>query len=113
MQQEEKKKLLTTICHFRDNVFSINRNRVEEAIDTYTKAILAAATPSKEVQETPKVQVFALSDGIDANGIILTLDEAKEWIEGDSHNYFDGREYTIKPVLMTEEELNQLPEADL
>lgn len=59
---------------------------------------------------------FQLSDGADYSGVTMDLSGVTTWIEGDADNYKEDEEdmpeYTITPVWMTEEEFDNLPEAE-
>lgn len=58
---------------------------------------------------------YQLSDGGDYEGVTMELSGIMSWIEGDQDNCKEGDdmpEYTITPVWMTEEEFNNLPEAE-
>ena len=58
---------------------------------------------------------YQLSDGGDYSNVTMELSGVMAWIEGDKDNYNEGDEmpeYTITPVWMTEEEFNNLPEAE-
>lgn len=56
---------------------------------------------------------FTLSDNGEISGITMTLDGCMEWIKNDEHTEGDNVEYTITPVWMTEEEFNNMPEAEI
>lgn len=60
---------------------------------------------------------FALSDGVDAHNIVMDLSGCTSWIEGDVDGLDQGdieeRVYTLKPVFMTQEEFDNLPESDI
>jgi hypothetical protein len=62
---------------------------------------------------------FKLSDSGDVGNVVLALDGCMEWIKNDTDNYNheimeekDFPEYTLVPVWMTEEEFDNLPEAE-
>jgi len=57
---------------------------------------------------------FELSDNADTHNVVLTLDGAMAWIEGDIDNQGEDSEiqYILTPVWMTEEEFDNLPEHD-
>lgn len=58
---------------------------------------------------------YQLSDGGDYWNVTMELSGIMAWIEGDQDNCKEGDdmpEYTITPVWMTEEEFNNLPEAE-
>lgn len=59
---------------------------------------------------------FKFSNGDNASEIVMTLDGVLAWIEGDELDKKDASElelyeYTLQPVLMTDEEYDNLPEA--
>lgn len=62
---------------------------------------------------------YTISDNSGEYNIVMTLDGCMEWIKNDNDNYGeyvpeDERPvYYITPIWMTEEEFNNLPEADL
>lgn len=60
---------------------------------------------------------YKLSDGADVSGIVMELSGVMEWIESDMRGVPEEDlkefEYTIQPVMMTEEEFNNLPEANI
>ena len=57
---------------------------------------------------------FELSDNADTHRVVLPLEGAMAWIEGDIDNQGEDSEieYTLTPVWMTEEEFSNLPEHD-
>lgn len=58
---------------------------------------------------------YQLSDGADYSGVTMELSGIMAWIDGDKTNYKEGDEmpeYTITPVWMTEEEFDNLHEAE-
>lgn len=58
---------------------------------------------------------YSLDNGFGEGGI-MTLGACMQWIDGDmadfNPNEYDGREYTLTPVWMTDEEYNALPDQD-
>ncbi len=61
---------------------------------------------------------FKLSDGCDVNNIVMTLDACMEWIKSDDlekipESELPDYEYILKPILLTDEEFSNLPEADI
>lgn len=60
---------------------------------------------------------FQLSDGVDVSNITMELSGVMEWINGDieySKECGDEiKEYTLSPVWLTDDEYNNLPEADI
>lgn len=64
-----------------------------------------------------KKTVFLFSDGEDYSGLVFeSLSAAEEWIKGDIEDLSDDelgeREYTIHVGRMTQEEIDNLPEAE-
>lgn len=58
---------------------------------------------------------YQLSDGGDYSNVTMDLSGVTAWLEGDQDNCVDGEDmpqYTITPIWMTEEEFNNLPEAE-
>lgn len=59
---------------------------------------------------------YLVSSNQDLSNHVNNLHTAMELIQGDidcqDHGEIDELEYTIKPILMTEDEYEQLPEAD-
>jgi hypothetical protein len=59
---------------------------------------------------------YQLSDGGDYSGVTMELSGIMSWIEGDQENCAEGNEdmleYTITPIWLTDEEFNNLPEAE-
>lgn len=62
---------------------------------------------------------YQLSDGADISKIVMGLSGAMTWIEEDIKEFPVGTpedempEYIITPVWMTDEEFNNLPEAEI
>jgi hypothetical protein len=56
---------------------------------------------------------FKLSDNGDVSNVVLALDGCMEWIKNDEFLEGDDVEYTLVPVWMTEEEFDNLPEAEI
>ena len=61
---------------------------------------------------------FQFSDGADISKVVMQLDACLEWIKSDELEKKDENElseiqYTITPVLMTDEEYENLPEAEI
>lgn len=60
---------------------------------------------------------FQLSDGADACHIVMELSGCVAWIEADIEFAVDNndevKEYTLTPVYLTEEEFENLPEANI
>ena len=61
---------------------------------------------------------FRFSDGADISKIVMDLSGCMEWIKADELEKKDAEElelieYTIQPILMTDEEYENLPEAEL
>lgn len=62
---------------------------------------------------------YQLSDGADVSKIVMELSGAMTWIEEDMKEYpqetpeEDLPEYTITPVWLTDEEFDNLPEAEI
>lgn len=58
---------------------------------------------------------YQFSDGGDYSNVTMDLSGVMAWIEGDQDNCKEGEdmpEYTITPVWMTEDEFDNLPEAE-
>ena len=61
---------------------------------------------------------FQFSDGADVSNVVMQLDGCLEWIKGDDLERKDEEdlseiEYTIKPILLTDEEFENLTEAEI
>jgi hypothetical protein len=62
---------------------------------------------------------YQLSDGAEVSKIVMELSGAMTWIEEDMKEYppetpkEDLPEYTITPVWLTDEEFENLPEAEI
>lgn len=56
---------------------------------------------------------FQLSDGYDVSKITMDLTGCMEWIASDNIDEDNPPTYTLEPIWLTDEEFNNLPEADL
>lgn len=56
---------------------------------------------------------YQLSDGADASNIVMELSGAMEWIKNDEIKEGDEVEYTLIPIWLTDEEYDNLPDADV
>lgn len=59
---------------------------------------------------------YQLSDGSDYSNVTMDLSGIMSWIEGDQDNCKEDNEdmpqYTITPIWLTEDEFDNLPEAE-
>lgn len=56
---------------------------------------------------------FKLSDNGDVSGIVMDLSDVMEWIKNDEFDEGDQVEYTLIPVWLTDDEFENLPEANI
>jgi hypothetical protein len=59
---------------------------------------------------------YQLSDNADVSKIVMELSDCMTWIEEDMNGVSEGedeREFTITPIWLTDEEFENLPEANL
>lgn len=56
---------------------------------------------------------YQLSDGCDVCEVVMKLSTCIEWIKADEDTEDDEREYTLKPIWLTEDEYENLPEANI
>lgn len=56
---------------------------------------------------------FKLSDSYDASGIVMKLSGCMEWIENDELSEQNTNEYTLTPIWLTDDEFDNLPEANV
>lgn len=66
--------------------------------------------------KTDKKLYYQFSDGFDVSKIVLDLTGIMEWIESDMEQWSEGDEmpeYKIEPIWLTDEEFENLPEAEI
>jgi hypothetical protein len=60
---------------------------------------------------------YQLSDGADVSNVVMELSGCMAWIEGEEPKTWEGetedREYTIKPIWLTDKQFKRLPEANV
>lgn len=63
---------------------------------------------------TGKKLYYQFSDNQDVSKVIMSLEDCKNWIESEMQNSSENDDYpmefTITPIWLTDEEIEQLPE---
>lgn len=55
---------------------------------------------------------FKFSDNYDVTNVVMDLSACMAWIEGEELAETDDKEYTLVPIWLTDEEYQNIPQAD-